>query len=107
MATNNEDYRIDKGVFKLLYNYKQLSFSDINQLLTDYAEKFMDKKRPRNNRRKFYYEVSNHAQENFSEFKKFVNKATRGMSVRQDYDDWYQEASMDGSLAYNGVADDF
>jgi hypothetical protein len=107
MANNTEDYRIDKGVFKLLYNYKRLSFSDINQILTDYAEIFMDKKRPRSNRRRFYFEVSNHAQENFADFKKFVNKSTRGMSERQDYDDWYQEASMDGSLAYNGVADDF
>lgn len=47
----------------------------------------------------------------FPDLLKLVSEKTN-VSFKQrpetdHYNDWYQEASFDGSLAYNGVADDF
>ena len=45
------------------------------------------------------------------EYKKYASISTimknRKKRSYDSYQDWYDEASMDGSLAYNGVADDF
>lgn len=50
--------------------------------------------------------IDNRNQENFkSNFS--VKFDTDQAPERDPYGDWYARASMDGSLAYNGVADDF
>lgn len=99
------EYKIDKGIYNFLIN-RGISMSEMRRLLALYALS-KDVKRPKKNKHEWYSKISSLAQMNFAEFKKFYNK-NKLTSVRsQSYDEWYEESSMDGSFAYNGVADDF
>lgn len=100
---------VQRGIWNLLFNKMNYSMEYIQSILTAYAEKCLDRKKPRRNRLKFYMEISTHAQQNFDDFMKFLkeNYKNRYAGAVESYDDWYERASMDGSLAYSGVADDF
>ena len=99
-----EQFKIDKGIFSFLAK-RGLMVSEMRHVLKKYAS-FLGIKQPKKNRMKWYADISESAQKDFTAFKKIYNANKPAKNVHS-YDAWYEEASMDGSLAYNGSADDF
>lgn len=112
-AEKTEEEKIQKGIYcfliknscrliemkKALYIYAKECKLDVP--LKQYSKSVETNKK--------YAAISVIAQENFEAFKDCFNNNKKRIYVaeRQSYDEWYEEASSDGSLAYNGSADDF
>jgi endoglucanase Acf2 len=64
-------------------------------------------KRPRRVKAEWYLNISNLAQQDFKNFKKVYNANKVITNHVQSYDDWYDTCNLDGTFAYNGVANDF
>lgn len=106
-----EQYKIDKGIYNFFIK-KGLSVSEMRRILALYAlsKGIKRPKKFKNNihaMHKWYSEISIQAQAEFTAFKKLYNENKIVTRRKDSYDDWYDEYSMDGSFAYNGVADDF
>lgn len=99
-------HKIQKGIFSFL-NGRNLSIHEMRSVLNMYANS-IGEKRPRNHRLEWYVKISNLANTDFTNFNKIYNEnKTTFNKSNSSYDEWYQESSMDGTFAYNGVADDF
>lgn len=110
------------GMYKLLIKKRSISADIVCECLDTYRELYMkdwfNRDTMSNREKKYYTEkkikdaVIRHANYDFSKFLKIVTEKT-GQKFqlhkpkRKSYDDWYAEASMDGTLAYSGVTDDF
>lgn len=79
----------------------------MRRILSLYALEIHNVKRPKKARAEWYLVISELAQKDFSVFKKVYNKHKEFKKPIQTYNDWYDQCSMDGSFAYNGVANDF
>jgi len=101
-----EKMKIDSGVFSFLAN-RGLKLCAMRRILTLYAADIHGIKRPRRVKAEWYVIISELAQKDFAVFKKSYNKHKENKKANKSYNDWYDECSMDGSFAYNGVADDF
>ena len=98
-----------KNAFK--YNEKQA-----NLIIKRYGT-FIGKPKPKNTTIEYYKNICSYIQKDFFGFVKFTRtikndykrdfKTKKRKPKKDSYSEWYNEASMDGSLAYNGVADDF
>lgn len=101
-----EMLKMNKGIFHFLAK-NNLNIGEKRRMLHMYG-KFKGLERPKktNKRNAWYVEVSNLAQENFTEFKKVFNKHKPRIK-KQSYDDWWDECNTDGTFAYNGVTEDF
>lgn len=100
-----ERYKLNKGVFSFLAK-QGLSVHDMRSVINSYAMT-IGEKRPKKDREKWYSTISELIANDFKNFKKVYNSNSIKISKQTSYDDWYQESSMDGTFAYNGVADDF
>lgn len=100
-----KDSRINKGIFNFLA--KQGYQLDQMRILLHMFGREIGKNRPKRGRLEWYIEISNDAAADFPAFKKFFNKNKANLVKAQSYSDWWQEANMDGSFAYNGVTEDF
>jgi hypothetical protein len=101
-----EKVKIDNGVFRFL-DSRGLKLCDMRRILSLYAIEVHSIKRPRNVTGEWYLIISELAQQDFVSFKRIYNKHKIIKKPIQSYNDWYDECSIDGSFAYNGVADDF
>lgn len=102
------EYKLDKGIFSFLA-MRSHHLQTMYRILTQYAGT-LEMSRPKKNRLRWYTQVSELAQMNFSEFKKFYNKNKQDFPVfdpNSSYEDEWQESNLDGSFAYNGVTEDF
>lgn len=100
-----EKIKINNGVFSFLSKQK-CSIHDMRRILSLYALS-IDIKRPRKVKAEWYLNISNLAQNDFKNFKKIYNTNKIVTNYIKSYDDWYDTCNLDGSFAYNGVADDF
>lgn len=98
---------INKGVFNILYRKQGFTINSIREILRDYGKNELNQIFPKNNRPKYYNSVSEMIQEDFRKFIKWLRKNRKYYHLRDDYNEWYEESSFDGTFAYNGVADDF
>lgn len=103
--TKIEQPKLHKGIFCFLSNRGHI-LPDMQKMLRIYALT-LDKTRPKKNRLKWYSEISVLASNDFANFKKLYNKNKKSFSVYESYEDWYDRCNMDGSFAYNGIADTF
>ena len=101
-----EKIKLHPGVFSFLAN-RGLSLSEMRRILSIYSLEVHNIKRPRKVKAEFYVITSELAQQDFKTFKKCFNKHKERKSPIKTYNDWYDECSIDGTFAYNGVADDF
>jgi hypothetical protein len=101
-----EKIKINSGIFSFLAD-RGLKLCDMRRLLSLYALEIHSIKRPRKVKAEWYVIISELAQEDFASFKRIYNKHKIIRKPIKSYNDWYDECSMDGSFAYNGVADDF
>lgn len=101
-----EKIRINNGVFCFL-SKQGCSIHSMRRILSLYALEIHSIKRPRKVNAEWYLIISDLAQDDFVSFKRIYNKNKIIRKPIQSYNDWYDECSMDGSFAYNGVADDF
>lgn len=98
--------KINSGVFSFLSNHG-CSIHDMRRLLSLYALEVHSIKRPKRVDADWYLIISELAQQDFASFKRIYNKNKIIRKPVMSYNDWYDECSMDGTFAYNGVADDF
>jgi len=90
-----------------------------NKIIAAYGETIGNKK-PENCTPRYYAGVCTHIQKNWDAFMKVYisvrhtlpknrpsQQQRRKLPNSDAYDQWYAEASMDGSLAYNGSSEDF
>lgn len=101
------NFNINKGVFNILYRKQGFTVNSIREILRDYGKNELNQIYPKKNRPKYYTSVSEIIQEDFGKFIFWLGKNRKYYHLRDDYNDWYQESSFDGTFAYNGVADDF
>jgi hypothetical protein len=101
-----EKMKIDSGVFSFLAN-RGLKLCDMRRILSLYALDIHGIKRPRKVKAEWYVIISELAQQDFATFKRIYNKHKERRAPIKTYNDWYDECSIDGTFAYNGVADDF
>lgn len=100
-----EKIKINNGVFYFLSKQK-CSIHDMRRILSLYGLS-INIKRPRRVKAEWYLNISNLAQNDFRNFKKVYNANKVLTNHVQTYDDWYDTCNLDGTFAYNGVADDF
>ncbi len=101
-----EKIKINRGVFNFL-SKQGCSIHDMRRLLSLYALEVHSIKRPKRVSGEWYLIISELAQQDFASFKRIYNKNKIIRKPVMSYNNWYDECSMDGSFAYNGVADDF
>jgi hypothetical protein len=97
--------KLNKGIFVFL-NKNNLTLGGMCKVLVAFAQD-MKLEVPEKKDNQWYEDMSDLAQDNFKKFRNVFNKMPTLELRQQTYDEWYQEANMDGSLAYNGVTDDF
>lgn len=97
--------QINKGTFNFLA-HNGCDIHEMRRILTVYANE-LGLKKPKQARREWYSTISEKTQEDFKSFKKCFNANKSKRRKQQSYEEWYEEASQDGSLAFNGVADSF
>lgn len=99
--------KLNKGIFNLLYNRHKIPVPEIHRLLKNYAADVLYLKKPKKQPLKWYAKISEEANKDFEQFSLWFKENKNNYDARYDYEDWYNEAALDGSLAYNGAADDF
>ena len=100
-----EKIRINNGIFNFLDKQK-CSIHDMRRILSLYGLS-IGIKRPNRVKAEWYLIMSNLAQKDFKNFKKLYNITKVKTNHIHSYDDWYDICNLDGTFAYNGVADDF
>lgn len=101
-----EKMKLDSGVFSFLSN-RGCSIHEMRRILALYALEVHDIKKPKRIKPEWYVIISELAQQDFVSFKHVYNKHKLKNTTIRTYNDWYDECSIDGTFAYNGVADDF
>jgi len=112
------------GLYKLLIKSRGIAPEIVCECLDTYFDLYLKSQfapeRMSNSEKKYYtqrrikaYTIEHASGDNFDKFLKIVTEKTgqtfktKFKKRRNAYDDWYAEASMDGTLAYSGVTDDF
>lgn len=113
IRSKKDNEKINKGVYCYLLK-KGCSLNDMKTALHIYASDLKlilpkDRHAKDAETNRWYSATSSVAQQDFEAFKAsfFANKHKIISVKTQTYDDWFEEASMDGSFAYNGSAEDF
>lgn len=113
------------GLYRLLFKDKKIPVEVIVECLNEYEAKYLPdifknmsnketKYWAKDSRRKAYIVDQACYENNFSKFLAIVTEKTGAQfkfntkpKRKQNYNDWWQEANLDGTFAYNGVTDDF
>lgn len=97
--------KIQVGIFSYLKN-RGYRPREIKNIVERYAIDVLGHSKPIKKRLQWYKSMEQLIIDDFNAFKKYV-KATYRIKKTMDYNDWYDQASQDGSLAYNGSSKDF
>jgi hypothetical protein len=89
-----DKFLIEKGIYSFLKK-RGFAISEMKKVLRAYGRSYGNN-RPKNSTNQWYLDASNHAQENFNNFRKI----SANHQPCENYQDF-------GNLAYNGVTDDF
>lgn len=101
--------KIQVGIFNYLANrgYKP---REIKNIVESYGIDILKIEKPTKGKVEWFKSIETMITDDFNSFKKFVKDTYRIKPVNKlnnDYSDWYDESSTDGSFAYNNSADDF
>ncbi len=123
-----ERFYIDKhipaqrGLYRLLILKKGIDPEIVVECLEEFYKTYMEPHFSNTEKKTYKFRGFKYKRTNTIEtacyqwiFPKFLDIVTsktgiifkQGPTKTSSYDKWYEEASMDGSLAYNGVTDDF
>lgn len=111
------------GMYKLLIKNRGIAPEIVCECLDAYFELYLKSQfnpvNMSNSEKKYYtsrrikaYTIDHASGDNFHKLLSIITEKTGQTfkckpSKRRSYDDWYSEASIDGTLAYSGVTDDF
>lgn len=97
---------IQQSWYKLFVQKKKIPIETIIECLETFKEQYII---PNPSIRKTNRHTIKEASNRFGSFLEIVKTKT-GIEFTErsdEYDIWYEKSSLDGSLAYNGVTDDF